>query len=147
MLWRMILLVVTVLGTGLTGCASVMPPSESTITILQSYRADLQKRVASKQLTPSQARDEWYGRLAEVSPPLPELNDLQESRARVEAKVKAGVFTPEQADGELAVRETDMLAHWEDMAARYAKEQRKFDQSQTQYERGFREQQQPYNRR
>ena len=42
------------------GCASIAPPSESTVAILHSYRNDLQKRVAAGQLTPSQ-RDALVG--------------------------------------------------------------------------------------
>src|SRR5438132_5045259 len=94
----------------LSGCAAgVLPPSESTITILQSYRNQLDSRVASGHLTRAQARDLLYAKLVEIQPPLPNLGDLVEFRKRVEAQVEDKVLTPEQAEAKLASHESEMM--------------------------------------
>ena len=129
---------------GLSGCAAgILPPSESTIAILQSYRNQLDSRVASGHLPRAQARDLLYAKLVEIQPPLPNLRDLMEFRKQVEAQVEAKVITPEQAEAKLAAHESEMMTRWEEMAAKYAREQREFDRLKKEQERGFQQQQMP----
>jgi len=60
------------------GCASgPIPPSEPTIAALRTYHDEILKRVAAGELSPAQGRDLYYARLAEVSPPLPGLDNLR----------------------------------------------------------------------
>lgn len=141
---RAISLAGLLMAVGLSGCAAgMLPPSESTMVIVRSYKAQLDSKVASGQLAPAQARDMYYAKLGEIQPPLPELGGLVEFRKQATAQVEAGTLTPEQAESRLASRESEMMARWEEMAARYAKEQRGFNQIQNEYERGLRQQQMP----
>ena len=129
---------------GLVGCATIpMPPSEATMSIVRSYQNQLESRVASGHLTRAQARELLYTKLSEIQPPLPNLNELLEFRKQIEAQVEARSLTPEQAESRLAARESDMLRNWEEMAAKYAQEQREFGRRQQEQERGFRQQQMP----
>ena len=140
---RRVGLAVWILVGGAIGCAtSMLPPSESTISILRSYRAQLDARVTSGHLTREQARDLYYVKLGEVRPPLPDLGELLEFRKQVALQVEAKTLTPEQAEAKLTARESDMLARWEEMAARYASEQREIERLRNQYERGYWEQKQ-----
>ena len=128
----------------LLGCATAaLPPSETTVSVLRSYRNQLQSRVASGHLTPAQARELLYIKLGEIQPPLPDLEKLVEFRKQVEAQVEAKTLTPEQAESRLAGRESEMMARWEEMAAQYAKKQREFDRLQKEQESGFQRQQMP----
>ena len=103
-----------------TSCAAgILPPSEPTIAILQSYRNQLDSRIASGHLTRAQARDLLYAKLVEIQPPLPNLGDLMEFRKQVEAQMEAKVLTPEQAEAKLAAHESEMMTRWEEMAAKY----------------------------
>ena len=125
---RRVGLTVWILVGGAIGCAtSMLPPSESTISILRSYRAQLDASVTSGHLSHAQARDLYYVKLGEIRPPLPDLGDLLEFRKQVAAQVETKTLTPEQAEARLEARESDMLARWEMMAARYAKEQREIE--------------------
>jgi hypothetical protein len=133
-----------VIVVGLFGCAtSALPPSEATMTILRSYRNQLDARVASGHVTKAQARELLYAKLGEIQPPLPELGNLLEFRKQVAAEVEAKTLTPEKAEARLAARESEMIARWEEMAAKYAQEQREFGRLQQEQERGFRQQQMP----
>jgi len=128
----------------LLGCATTaMPPSETTVSILRSYRNELQSRVASGHLNRDQARELLYTKLGEIQPPLPDLEKLVEFRKQVEAQVEAKTLTPEQAEARHAAKESEMLSRWEEMAAKYAKEQREFERLRKQQEQGFQEQQMP----
>src|ERR1700682_1964196 len=81
----------------LLGCATPPPPpSESTMTLLRSYRAQLDDRVVTGHLAKAQARDLLYGKLAEVQPPLPDLAQLLEFRKQVEGQVQAKALSPDQ---------------------------------------------------
>lgn len=136
------------LGAGLVlwslwGCATPPPaPSESTMTLLRSYRAQLETRVATGHLTKGQARDLLYGKLAEVQPPLPDLSQLLEFRKRVDSQVQAKALLPDQGEAMLAARESEMLSRWEEMAARDAAQQREIEKMRQEYERGYWEQKQ-----
>ena len=123
------------------GCAtSPLPPAESTMSILRSYHEELESRVASGHLTRAQGRDLYYAKLKDVTPPLPDLEKLLAFRNQVETHVVSKLLTPEQAETQLAARETEMLTCWEEMAARYAQQQREIEQRQAEQERGLREQ-------
>jgi hypothetical protein len=65
-----------------------------------------------------------------------------EFRRQVTAQVEAKSLTPDQAEARLAAREMEMLARWEEMAARDAREQREIDRLESEYERGYRQQKQ-----
>jgi hypothetical protein len=135
------------LAGGLIGCATgALPPSETTMSILRSYQNQLDSRVASEHLTRAQARELLYTKLGEIRPPLPGLNELLEFRKQVTAQVEVQTLTPEQAEARLAARESEMLARWEEMAAKYARDQRNFEQLKREQERGFQQEQQPMNR-
>ncbi len=135
------------LAGGLIGCATgAMPPSETTMSIVRAYQNQLDSRVASGHLTRPQARELLYTKLGEIRPPLPGLNELSEFRKQVTAQVEAQTLTPEQAEAQLAARESEMLARWEEMAAKYARDQRNFEQLKREQERGFQQEQQPMNR-
>lgn len=128
---------------GLAGCATLpLPPSESTMSIVRSHQNQLAARVASGHLTRAQARELLYVKLNEVQPPLPELGNLFEFRKRVAAEVEDKTLTPEQAEARLAARESEMIARWEEMAAKYAQEQRNVQRLQNEYERGYTDQKQ-----
>lgn len=132
-----------VIVVGLFGCAMpALPPSESTMTILRSHQNQLEARVTSGHLTRAQARELLYVKLNEVQPPLPELGNLLEFRKRVATEVEAKTLTPEQAEARLAARESEMIARWEEMAAKYAQEQRNVQRLQNEYERGYKDQRQ-----
>ena len=137
------LVVGTILAVTL-GCAtSPLPPSESTVSMLRSYRAQLEERVASGHVTRAQARDLYYTRLRETSPPLPELDVLLEFRRQLAAQVESRALTPEEADARLTARESDMLARWAEMAAQGARQRREIEQLRKEQERGLQQQQQP----
>lgn len=141
---RIIALGGCLLVIGLAGCATIpMPPSEATMSIVRSYQNQLENRVTSGHLTRAQARELLYTKLSEIQPPLPNLSELLEFRKQIEAQVEARSLTPEQAESRLAARESDMLRNWEEMAAKYAQEQREFGRLQQEQERGFRQQQMP----
>jgi len=128
---------------GLMGCATAsMPPSESTMSIVRSYQHQLESRVASGHLTRAQARELLYVKLNEIQPPLPDLGQLVEFRKQVAAEVDAKTLTPAQAEARLAARESEMITRWEEMAARYAQEQRNVQRLQNEYERGYTDQKQ-----
>lgn len=128
---------------GASGCAMSPPaPSEASMTMLRSYRVQLENRVATGHLTKGQARDLLYGKLAEVQPPLPNLGDLLQFRKQVDTQVQAKALPPDQGETILEARETEMLFRWEEMAARDAANQREIDKIRQQYERGYWEQKQ-----
>jgi hypothetical protein len=134
-------------AVGLSGCATgALPPSEATMTILRSYQNQLDARVASGHLTRAQARELLYAKLNEIQPPLPDLGQLVEFRKQVAAQVEARTLTPEQAEDRLAFRESEMMARWEEVAAKYARDQRNFEQIKREQERGRQQEQQPMNR-
>jgi hypothetical protein len=112
---------------------------------VRPYQKQLDAKVASGQLTRAQARDLLYARLAEVQPPLPDLNELLEFRKQIASKVEAKVLAPEDAEALLAARESAMLSRWEEMAVQYERE-REFDRIRQMQERGFREEQSPMMR-
>jgi hypothetical protein len=112
------------------------------MSILKSYQNQLDSRVASGHLTRAQARELLYAKLGEIQPPLPDLQELLEFRRQVTAQVEAKTLTPEQAETRLAARESGMMARWEEMAAKYAEEQRNAQRLQSEYERGYRDQKQ-----
>lgn len=116
------------------------------MTILRSYQNQLDARVASGHVTRAQARELLYAKLNEIQPPLPELGNLLEFRKQVAAEVEAKALTPAQAEARLAARESEMIARWEEMAARYAREQRGFEQLKKEQERGFQQEQLPMNK-
>jgi hypothetical protein len=119
-----------------------IPPSESTMSILRSYKSQLDDRVASGHLNRAQARDLYYAKLMEIQPPLPGLGALLEFRKQVDVQVEAKTLSLEQADARLKARESEMLVNWEEMAARYAREQREIQRLRNEYERGYWEQKQ-----
>ena len=136
-----------VIVVGLFGCAtSALPPSEATMTILRSYQNQLDARVASGHVTRAQARELLYAKLSEIQPPLPDLENLLEFRKQVAAEVEAKALTPAQAEARLAARESEVIARWEEMADRYAREQRGFEQLKKEQERGFKQEQMPMNK-
>jgi hypothetical protein len=131
------------LAIGLVACATApMPPSEMTMSIVRSYQNQLEARVASGHLTRTQARELLYAKLGEIHPPLPDLGQLLEFRKQVTDQVEAKTLTPEQAETRLSARESEMLRNWEEMAARYAREQREIERLRGEYERGYRDQKQ-----
>ena len=132
-----------VIVVGLFGCAtSALPPSEATMTIVRSYQNQLDARVVSGHVTRTQARELLYAKLSEIQPPLPDLENLLEFRKQVAAEVEAKTLTPAQAEARLAARESEMIARWEEMAAKYAQEQRNIQRLQNEYERGYTDQKQ-----
>ncbi len=132
---------------GLIGCVTgALPPSEAAMSILRSYQNQLDSRVASGHLTRAQARELLHTKLGEIQPPLPDLNELLDFRTQMAAQVEAKTLTPEQAEARLAAHESEMLARWEEMAAKYARDQRSFEQLKKEQERGFQQEQQPMNR-
>lgn len=129
--------------TAILGCATApIPPSEATMSVLRSYRSQLGARVASGHLTVAQAHNLWFSKLGEIQPSLPGLGDLLEFRRQVTAQVEAKSVTPDQAEARLTAREMEMLARWEEMAAREAREQREIERIESEYERGYRQQKQ-----
>ena len=126
------------------GCASgPIPPSEPTIAALRTYHDEILKRVAAGELSPPEGRDLYYARLAQVSPPLPGLDDLLEYRKQVRANLASGLVDERQAYAQLSARESERLTRWEEMAAQYAAEQRRLERLQNEHEQGFRFQQMP----
>ncbi len=129
------------IAVGQFGCATVpMPPSETTISIVKSYHNQLASKVASGHLTSTQARDLYYAKLKEITPPLPDLEKLLEFRSQAWAQIEAKALTPEQAETQLAARESEMLVRWEEMAAQDAQQQREFEQIKAEQERGLQQQ-------
>lgn len=130
-------------AAGFLGCATTpMPPSEAAMSIVRSYQNQLESRVASGHLTRAQARELLYVKLNEIQPPLPNLGQLVEFRQQVTTEVEAKTLTPAQGEARLAARESEMLARWEEMAAKYAQEQRNIQRLQNEYERGYKDQKQ-----
>ncbi len=130
-------------AAGFLGCATTpMPPSEAAMSIVRSYQNQLESRVASGHLTRAQARELLYVKLNEIQPPLPNLGQLVEFRQQVTTEVEAKTLTPAQGEARLAARESEMLARWEEMAAKYAQEQRNIQRLQNEYERGYKDQRQ-----
>ena len=141
--WRSLGLIGWLVVAGSLGCAtSALPPSEATMSIVRSYQDQLGSRVSSGHLTRAQARDLLYARLVGIQPPLPALNELLEFRKQVTARVEDKTLTPEQAEAQLTTRESEMLLNWEEMAAKYAQEQRNVQRLQNEYERGYQGQKQ-----
>lgn len=135
------------IGACLIGCTTVaVPPSESTMATVRSYQKQLEAKVASGQLTRAQARDLLYAKLAEIQPPLADLNELLEFRKQIASKLEAKMVGPEEAEALLAARESAMLSRWEAMAAKYDREEREFERIRQMQDRGFREEQAPMMR-
>lgn len=131
------------MAAGLLGCATVpLPPSEASMSIVRSYQNQLESRVASGHLTRAQARELLYVKLGEIQPPLPDLGQLVEFRKQVAAELESKALTPAQAEARLAARESEMITRWEEMAAKYAQEQRNVQRLQNEYERGYSDQRQ-----
>lgn len=131
------------MAVGSLGCATTpLPPSEAAMSIVRSYQNQLESRVASGHLTRAQARELLYVKLNEIQPPLPDLGQLVEFRKQVAAEVDAKTLTPAQAEARLAARESEMITRWEEMAAKYAQEQRNVQRLQNEYERGYTDQKQ-----
>ena len=123
------------------GCAmKPVPPSEPTVAMLQRDYEQMRELVASGQVSPIEARDQYYKKLSEVEPPLPELDTLQNSRRQVRDELMAGRLSPEEADSRLKQRESELLNRWAETAAEYAAEQRRLEQVQRDYERDFSQQ-------
>lgn len=93
--------------------------------------------VSSGKLTSSQARDLFYTKMETAQPPLPNLDSLKDLRNQLAGQIEARHLTHEQAESILSASERDMLKRWEDMAARYAKEQREIQQLRDEYEEGL----------
>lgn len=128
---------------GTVGCAATpLPPSEAAMSIVRSYQNQLESRVASGHLTRAQARELLYVKLNEIQPPLPDLEQLVEFRKQTAAEVEAKTLTPAQAEARLAARESEMITRWEELAAKYAQEQRNVQRLQNEYERGYKDQRQ-----
>jgi hypothetical protein len=127
-----------------SGCAAkTLPPSEPTVTLLQGAYKDMRELVDSGQMPPIEARDRFYQKLVEVDPPLPALEQLLDDRRQVRAELMAGGISPQEADGRLKQRESQLLDQWQEMAAHYAAEQRRVERLQSEHERGLRLQQMP----
>jgi hypothetical protein len=125
------------------GCAvKPIPPSEPTVAMLQRAYQEMREQVASGQVSPIEARDQYYKRLAEVEPPLPGLDALLDYRRQVRAELIEKQLSREQADTRLKERESELLTHWAETAAEYAAEQGRLEQVQRDYERDFRQQRQ-----
>jgi hypothetical protein len=123
------------------GCAmKPIPPSEPTVAMLQRAYEEMREQVATGKVSPVEARDLYYKKLAEVEPPLFGLDALIESRQQVRAELMAGQVSPEQADSRLKARESELLTHWAETSAEYAAEQRRLEKIQQDYERDFRQQ-------
>ena len=122
------------------GCAvKPIPPSEPTIAMLHRAYQEMRQQVASGQVSPIEGRDQYYKKLAEVEPPLPELDKLEDYRRQVRDELMAGRLGLEEADSRLNARESELLSRWEEMAAQYAAEQRRLEQVQRDYERDYRQ--------
>ena len=123
------------------GCAvKPIPLSEPTVAMLQRDYEQMRELVASGQVSPIEARDQYYKKLSEVEPPLPELDTLQNSRRQVRDELMAGRLSPEEADSRLKQRESELLNRWAETAAEYAAAQRRLEQVQRDYERDYRQQ-------
>lgn len=128
---------------GLGGCVTTaQTPSQSTIAVLRVYHHDLIASVSSGKLTSGQARDVYYAKVEAIQPPLPDLDSLKELRAQLAGRVAAGHLTREQAESSLSAMELDLLKRWEDMAARYAQEQREIQRLRDEHEQGLWQQKQ-----
>jgi hypothetical protein len=127
----------TILMGMLPGCASPPVPTEPTVESLRTSYRQLSELVRSGQITPEQARDQYYKKLNDVAPNLPGLAALIAFRQKAAEQVAAGQLTPEEAHARLTGRETELLDRWEKMAAEYAAEQRRVQQQQNQYEEGY----------
>ena len=123
------------------GCAvKASPPSEPTVLMLQRAYQEMREQVASGQVSPVEARDQYYKKLAEVEPPLPELEKLQDYRRQVSNELVAGRLSLEETDSRLKERESELLSRWEETAAQYAAEQRRLEKLQRDYERDYQQQ-------
>jgi chorismate mutase len=121
----------------LPGCASPPVPTEPTVEALRTSYNQLSELVRSGQISPEQAREQYYKKLNDVAPHLPGLAALIAFRQKVAEQVAAGQLTPEEAHARLTARETEMLERWEEMAAQYAAEQRRVEQQHNQYEQSY----------
>jgi hypothetical protein len=123
------------------GCAvKSIPPSEPSVAMLQRNYELMRELVASGQVSPMEARDQFYKKLVEVEPPLPGLDALLDDRRQVKDELAAGRLSLEEADNRLKARESEMLSRWEETAAQYAAEQRRLEKLQRDYERDFQQQ-------
>jgi hypothetical protein len=123
------------------GCTvKAIPPSEPTVAMLQRAYQEMREQVASGQVSPIEARDQYYKKLTEVEPPLPELGKLQDYRRQVRDELMAGRHSLEEADSRLKARESELLSRWEETAAQYAAEQRRLEKLQRDYERDYQQQ-------
>ena len=84
----------------------------------------------------------YYAKVEAIQPPLPGLDSLKELRAQLAGRVAAGHLTREQAESSLSAMELDLLKRWEDMAARYAQEQREIQRLRDEHEQGLWQQKQ-----
>jgi hypothetical protein len=124
-----------------SGCAAkTLPPSEPTVILLQGAYKEMRALVDSGQMSPMEARDRYYQKLVEVDPPLPALEKLLDDRRVVKSELMAGGISPQEADGRLKQRESELLDQWGEMAAEYAAEQRRLERLQRDYERDYRQQ-------
>ena len=131
-------LLLALLLIGPNGCATTSPPpSESIIAVLRAQHRDLIASISSGKSTSGQARDAYYAKMEAIQPPLPDLDSLKELRAQLAGRVAAGHLTREQAESSLRARELDLLTRWEDMAARYAAEQREIQRFRNEHEDGL----------
>ena len=123
------------------GCAmKPVPPSEPTIAMLQRAYEEMREQVAAGKVSPIEARDLYYKKLAEVEPPLTGLDGLLDDRRQVRDELMLGRLSPAQADSRLKERESELLTHWAETAAEYAAEQRRLEKVQRDYERDFSQQ-------
>jgi hypothetical protein len=123
------------------GCAAKpIPLSEPTVAMLQRDYEQMRGLVASGQVSPIEARNQYYKKLSEVEPPLPELDKLQDYRRQIRDELMAGRLNLVEADSRLKARESELLSRWEETAAEYAAEQRRLEQVQREYERDYRQQ-------
>jgi hypothetical protein len=130
----------TILMALLPACASPPVPTEPTVESLRTSYRQLSELVRSGQITPEQARDQYYKKVNDVAPNLPGLAALIAFRQKVAEQVATGQLTPEEAHARLTARETELLERWEKMAAEYAAEQRRVEQLQGQREYDYQQQ-------
>jgi len=80
-----------------SGCAAkTLPPSESTVVLLQGAYKDMRALVDSGQTPPIEARDRFYQILVAVDPPLPGLDQLLDDRRHRNERL---VLRPQDGDG------------------------------------------------
>src|SRR5688572_997727 len=101
-----------------SGCAAkTLPPSEPTVILLQGAYKEMRTVVDSGLTPPIEARDRFYQKLVEVDPPLPALEQLLDERQQVRVELMGGRISPQEADGRLKQRESELLDRWGEMAA------------------------------